>query len=95
MLNIISHYYPMADELSQRIPAGLRVLLETGEFVLFLGAGVGIEAGLADWKSSLFQIADQVKPLQPMYSELIRAEAEAARFLQAAELLYLAPLTDG
>jgi len=75
------------------LPAGLIRLLGSGEFVLFLGAGAAIEAGFADWKNALIEVAENLKPLNSSYAELIKAEANAGRFLESAELLYLAPIT--
>ena len=74
-------------------PTGLTTLLETGEFVLFLGAGTSVEAGLPDWQHSLLELAQELQPLDEAYASLIAHEANSGRFLQAAELLYLAPIT--
>ena len=75
-------------------PEGLRRLLETGEFVLFLGAGVGVEAGLPAWQQALLDIADRLELHCPEYAPLLRSEATAGRYLQAAELFYLAQIPD-
>ena len=75
-------------------PQGLRRLLETGEFVFFLGAGVGTEAGLPGWQQALLDIADLLEPHCRDYALPLRSDAAAQRFLQAAELLYLAPVPD-
>jgi hypothetical protein len=75
-------------------PSGLIRLLETGEFILFVGAGAGIEAGFGDWKNALLEIADRLQAFNSGYADLVRAEAQANHFLQAAELLYLAPITN-
>ena len=74
-------------------PAGFAKLLNTGEFVLFLGAGASIEAGLSDWKNSLLELACKLQPADAGYASLIENEAHNGRLLQAAELLYLAPIT--
>ncbi len=76
------------------IPDGLTRLLESGEFVLFLGAGVGVEAGLPAWQQALLDIAVGLEPHCPAYAPLLRSEAVAERYLQAAELFYLAPVPD-
>ncbi len=76
------------------LPEGLRRLLETGEFVLFLGAGVGVEAGLPAWRQALLDIADRLEQHCPDFAQLLRSEATAERYLQAAELFYLAPVPD-
>ncbi|HEY3136616.1 MAG TPA: SIR2 family protein [Blastocatellia bacterium] len=75
------------------LPGGLIRLLETGEFVLFLGAGVGIEAGYSDWKDTLLEVSKNLRPFNASYADLMGVEAQAGRFLQSAELLYLAPIT--
>lgn len=41
------------DDILPGAPPGLLRLLETGEFVLFLGAGIATEAGLSGWRDSL------------------------------------------
>ena len=85
---------PMAqDETLYDVPRNLVSLLETGEFVLFLGAGIGLDAGLPGWKNSLREIADRLRSYAPQYAQLMTDETEAGRFLQSAELLYLAPIT--
>ena len=81
------------NETFSSVPPGLVNLLKTGEFVLFLGGGIGLEAGLADWKNSLRDLAGHLKPLSPRYADLMTDEADEGRFLQSAELLYLAPIT--
>ena len=80
------------DETLYNVPPSLVSLLETGEFVLFLGAGIGLDAGLPDWNNSLREIADRLRSFAPQYAQLMTDEAEAGRFLQSAELLYLAPI---
>ena len=74
-------------------PQGLVRLLESGEFVLFLGAGISVDAGIADWQNSLRDLASHLKPFDADYAKLMAAEADAGRFLQSAELLYLARIT--
>lgn len=84
----------MADtQITPDVPQGLTRLLDSGEFVLFLGAGVGIEAGFSDWRKALLEVATALTSLNAAYAGLIKTDAEAGRFLQAAELLYLAPIT--
>ena len=78
------------DDSIANIPSDLVTLLTTGEFVLFLGAGTSISAGFHDWRGSLLALADQLVPFAPNHAALMRHEAEADRFLAAAELLYLA-----
>ena len=75
------------------VPPGFAKLLDTGDFLLFLGAGASVEAGLGDWKNSLLELARHLKPADDGYASLIENEANNARLLEAAELLYLAPIT--
>lgn len=75
------------------MPGDFSALLKTGDFVLFLGAGASVEAGLSDWKHSLIGIADRLRVLDAGYASVIEAEAQKGRFLEAAELFYLAPIT--
>ena len=81
------------EEILPGAPPGLLRLLDTGEFVLFLGAGVSTEAGLPGWRDSLLQIAAHLKSLASSYAHLMAEEAKANRFLESAELLYLARIT--
>ena len=83
-----------ASGFAAAIPPGLARLLETGEFVLFVGAGAGMEAGYPDWRGALLDLSEGLRPLDPGYAALMRSEAEAGRFLQSAELLYMARVTD-
>ena len=72
---------------------GLYKLLDTGEFILFLGAGASVEAGLGSWKDSLLELSSNLRPMDGGYASLIEQEVRNERFLHAAELLYLAPIT--
>ena len=83
----------LTEEILPGAPPGLLHLLDTGEFVLLLGAGIGMEAGFTGWKDSLLEVAAQLKPLAPNYAKLMVEDAKADRFLESAELLYLAPVT--
>ncbi len=71
-------------------------LLGSGRFVLFLGAGVSVEAGIRPWGPALRELADVIdSPGSPshLYAEVIRQEVATGRYLHAAEQFYLAPLT--
>jgi hypothetical protein len=72
----------------------LEQLLDTGGFVLFLGAGVGVEAGLSDWRTSLDRLAQAVDAVSQVYAAVIREEVQRGRFLAAAEQFFLSPLSD-
>lgn len=82
---------PLPDEGPRR---ALLELLDKGGFVLFLGAGVGVEAGLKDWKTSLEQLAQAVATTSDVHASVIRAEVACGRFLLAAEQFFLSPLTE-
>ena len=75
------------------IPADLYNLLQNGDFILFLGAGTSVEAGLPDWKNSLLELSRNLAPLHAPYASLIADETANDRFLNAAELFYMAPVT--
>jgi len=72
----------------------LEQLLDAGGFVLFLGAGVGVEAGLWHWRTSLERLAQAVEVVSPAYATVMREEVQRGRFLPAAEQFFLSPLSD-
>ena len=78
-------------EVTQR--EALESLLSDGNYVLFLGAGVSVEAGLRPWGPALNELAESLSPLAPSYATVMHEEIERNRYLHAAEQLYLAPIT--
>jgi hypothetical protein len=75
--------------------ANVRKLLESGDYILFLGAGVGVEAGLGTWPKSLNEIADLLPASASYMSDAIKKEVAKNRFLEAAELFYLTDMIEG
>lgn len=75
------------------ISADFWALLESGDYILFAGAGVGVEAGIPDWGESLRLLAQRLAPHAQSYAGLMFEEANKDRYLEAADLLYLAPIS--
>jgi hypothetical protein len=77
------------------VPRELAELLDSGEYILFLGAGVAVEAGIPTWSRALSALAQRLQhvPDSGHYAGLMFQEAQAGRYLEAAELLYLAPIS--
>lgn len=75
------------------IPAKLQAALDSGDLIVFLGAGFGIDSGFPLWRQALQEIATELAKHSQPYASLVQSEAQAGRFLEAAELLYLAPVT--
>lgn len=76
------------------IPKDLSALLDSGDYVLFAGAGVGVEAGIPDWGTALSLLAQRLADSAPSHAGLMFEEAKNGRYLEAAEILYLAPISD-
>jgi hypothetical protein len=70
----------------------LRQLVQSGDYVLLLGAGFSKDCGCPLWNESLVELAGKLAPHDKLYPELIKWEAQNERFLVAAEQLYLAPV---
>ena len=71
----------------------LDALLDRGGYILFLGAGVGVEAGLPSWGSALGELAEILESYAHLYAAVMREEIGRNRYLHAAEHFYLAPIT--
>jgi hypothetical protein len=72
-----------------------RAIVESGRHVVIAGAGVSREAGLPLWPSALAEIADRLDQLgHKAKAAVMREDAADGRYLQAAEQLYLAKLTE-
>ncbi len=71
----------------------LEQLLDEGGYVLFTGAGASVEAGLKPWGPSLNDLAAYVEGKDPSYAAAMRAEIARWKYLQAAELFYMAEMT--
>jgi hypothetical protein len=75
------------------IPEKLAAALASGDLIIFLGAGFGIDSGFPLWPKALQEIATELEKHSPPHAGLMRIEAHNGRFLEAADLLYSAPLT--
>ena len=71
----------------------LNSLLDAGGYVLFVGAGVGVEAGLPSWKPALCELAEALTPYSSARASVMREEIGQNRFLYAAEEFYQALMT--
>ncbi len=71
----------------------LHQALTTGGYTLFLGAGASMEAGLPGWSAALLELADALDARARAHAVAMRDDTAANRYLEAAELLYLADLT--
>lgn len=69
-------------------------LLDDGDYVLFVGAGVGVEAGLKPWSASLKGLAAHIVAKDPTYAAVMEEEIAQGRLLKAAELYYMANITE-
>ncbi len=75
------------------IPKAFGDLLDSGDYVLFAGAGVGVEAGIPAWGLALANLAQRLAATAPHHAGLMFEEAKQRRYVEAAELLYLAPIS--
>ena len=65
-------------------------LLSRGGYVLFVGAGVGVEAGLPSWQTALHELADALAEYSNPRALVMREEIGQNRYPYAAEEFYSA-----
>lgn len=63
------------------------------EFILFSGAGIGIEAGLHSWENSLQLLAEHIKAVDEDISSAMIKRVRSEKYLEAADLYYRALAT--
>lgn len=68
--------------------------LQAGNYVLFLGAGVAVEAGLPTWGTALRKLAVALEPRNHAYAAAMQKDIEAGRFLEAADLFFMADVSE-
>lgn len=68
----------------------LRRVIASDNFLLFVGAGVGVEAGLGTWADALNEIATAIEGREPAAAGFMRQLVGQNRYLEAADAFELA-----